>query len=164
MIRSGDPWAGLDDFHRTALDFMAEVHEQESQSRWREVHRSLAHEAALIETVKSQLAAAAGSPPETTDDAGDGEALASAGRAVCDALGIEVRAPQAGGDRNPEVQGDPLTELARASGFQVRPVSLREGWWRRRGEPLLGQLLDEGRLSRGLAPREAIRVPAPIGL
>ena len=28
MIRSGDPWAGLDDFHRTILDFIAGIHEQ----------------------------------------------------------------------------------------------------------------------------------------
>ena len=80
-------------------------------------------------------------------------------RAVCDAIGIEVRAPQAGADREPEAEGDPLTELARASGFQVRPVSLREGWWRHRGEPMLGQLLDEGRPPVALLPagRSAFR-------
>ena len=35
----------------------------------------------------------------------------------------------------------PLGDLARASGFHVRPVTLADDWWRRRGgEPLLGQL------------------------
>ena len=30
MIRSGDPWAGLDDFHRTALDFITGIYEREA--------------------------------------------------------------------------------------------------------------------------------------
>ena len=35
---------------------------------------------------------------------------------------------------------DPLGDLARASGFHVRPVTLAPDWWRRRGgEPLLGR-------------------------
>jgi NHLM bacteriocin system ABC transporter peptidase/ATP-binding protein/NHLM bacteriocin system ABC transporter ATP-binding protein len=145
MIRSGDPWAGLDDFHRTALDFIAGIDEQEAIVRWMEVRRSLAHEAALIESVSAQLAAAAaGAPPVATVDAEGGGPLASACRAVCDVLGIEVRAPRAAGDQDREVPYDHLGELARFSGFHVRPVALREGWWRRRGEPLLGQLVDDG--------------------
>src|SRR5262249_13724799 len=44
-----------------------------------------------------------------------------------------------------ESSKDPLGDLARASGLHVRPVSLRAGWWRQgAGEPLLGQLADEG--------------------
>ncbi len=45
---------------------------------------------------------------------------------------------------------DPLGDLARASGFHVRPVTLPEGWWRRHGgEPLLGRLTDAGQCPRG---------------
>jgi ATP-binding cassette subfamily C protein len=43
--------------------------------------------------------------------------------------------------------------LARASGFHLRPVTLPEGWWRRRGgEPLLGQLSDDDRCPVALLP------------
>ncbi len=93
MIRSGDPWAGLDDFHRTALDFLAGIYEQEARGRWLEVRRSLAHEAALIQSITVQLAEAAGAPRVASPDAGDAGTLASACRAVCDVLGIEARAP-----------------------------------------------------------------------
>ena len=144
MIRSGDPWAGLDDFHRTALDFIAGIYEQEARDRWMEIRQSIAHEAALIESVSAQLAAAAGAPPVATVDAGEGGALASACRAVCEVLGIEVRDPQAAADQDPDAPYDHLGELARSSGFHVRPVTLREGWWRRRGEPMLGRLAGDG--------------------
>ncbi len=39
MIQSGDPWAGLDDFHRTALDLLAGIQEQEARGRWLEVRQ-----------------------------------------------------------------------------------------------------------------------------
>ena len=44
MIRSGDPWAGLDDFHRTMLDYIAEVEEQQARTGWADFRRSLDHE------------------------------------------------------------------------------------------------------------------------
>src|SRR5262249_5243427 len=40
----------------------------------------------------------------------------------------------------PSSSGEELGAVARASGFHTRPVTLREGWWRRGGEPLLGML------------------------
>jgi NHLM bacteriocin system ABC transporter peptidase/ATP-binding protein/NHLM bacteriocin system ABC transporter ATP-binding protein len=152
-IRSGDPWAGLDDFHRTALDFIAAIYEQEARVRWMDIRRSLAHEAALIESVSANLAAAAGTPRVSAADADDdGGALASACRAVCEVLGIEVRPPQAAGGQDQDAPFDPLGELARSSGFHIRPVTLREGWWRRRGEPILGRLADDGHSPVALLP------------
>ena len=59
-------------------------------------------------------------------------------------MGIEIRAPHRIGDEAPNASRDPLGDLARASGFQVRPVTLADDWWRRRGgDPLLGLLKDE---------------------
>jgi NHLM bacteriocin system ABC transporter peptidase/ATP-binding protein/NHLM bacteriocin system ABC transporter ATP-binding protein len=152
MVRTGDPWAGLDDFHRTILDYIAGVHEQEARGSWAELQRASARETALLERVSNRLAAAANEKSLPVDDA-DGEALLAACRIVGDALGIEVRAPQASGHADPDVPGDPLGELARASGFHTRPVELGGDWWRRRGgEPLLGRLADRGNAPVALLP------------
>ena len=67
MIRTSDPWAGLDDFHRTMLDFISGIEDERIASGWAEFQRSIAHEKALVESVTSQLAAAA---TETADLAG----------------------------------------------------------------------------------------------
>jgi NHLM bacteriocin system ABC transporter peptidase/ATP-binding protein/NHLM bacteriocin system ABC transporter ATP-binding protein len=139
MIRSGDPWAGLDVFHRAVLDYIAGQQESEASSRWTEVVRSTTHEAAVIASVSAQLAAAAGVDTEVPSEAGGGPLL-DACRAVGEALGIDVRSPRSSAGREPPSSGDELGAVARASGFHTRAVTLREGWWRRGGEPLLGML------------------------
>ena len=139
MIRMGDPWAGIDEFHRTALDFMAEVEEQENVARWSEFQRSIAHEAALIESLSSRLAATANTTADWVVDPSD-DALLKACRAVGQYMCIEVRPPHKIGNETPDAPTDPLGDLARAGGFQVRPVTLADGWWRRRGgDALLGR-------------------------
>jgi NHLM bacteriocin system ABC transporter peptidase/ATP-binding protein/NHLM bacteriocin system ABC transporter ATP-binding protein len=153
MIRMGDPWAALDDFHRAALDFVAEIDHQANLVRFSEFERSIAHEAALFETVSARLAAAANTTADTLVEPSD-DALMRACRAVGNYMGIEVRAPHLIGDDAPNASRDPLGDLARASGFQVRPVTLADAWWRRRGgDPLLGQL-------QGEAPEPVALVPA----
>ena len=119
MIRMGDPWAGLDDFHRAMLDFIAEVDEHEGIARGLEGERSIAREAALFQSVSSRLAAAVerGIGP-AVDPSGD--ALLTACRAVGQYMGIDVRASQQGRGRRPRaLPSDPLGDLARAGGFQV---------------------------------------------
>ena len=74
MIRTGDPWAGLDDFHRAILDFIAVLDDQETQTRWVEFQRSIAHETALVQSVSSRLAAAANTAFLSAVDPG-GDAL-----------------------------------------------------------------------------------------
>ncbi len=97
MIRTGDPWAGLDDFHRAILDFIAVLDEQETQTRWVEFERSIAHETALVQSASSRLAAAANTASLSAVDPG-GDALVTACRAVGQDMGIEVRARQSSGD------------------------------------------------------------------
>jgi len=152
LIRMGDPWASLDVFHRAILDFTSEIHEQETSARRLELERSIAHEAALFESVSSGLAAAAN---KTTDRvvAADGNALLTACRAVGQYMGIEVRPAPTFGQAGLDDSSDPLGDLARSSGFQLRPVALDQEWWRRRGgDPLLGHLQDEGPAPVALVP------------
>jgi NHLM bacteriocin system ABC transporter peptidase/ATP-binding protein/NHLM bacteriocin system ABC transporter ATP-binding protein len=152
MIRAGDPWAGLDEFHRAALDFMAEIEEQENVARLSEFQRSNAHDAAVIESVSSRLAAAANTTADSIVDPTD-DALLAACRAVGQYMGIEVRPPHRIGNENPDATSDPLGDLARAGGFQVRPVTLADGWWRRRGgDALLGRKSGEKHEPVALVP------------
>src|SRR5205823_5169268 len=115
---------------------------------------SIAQEAALVASVAAQLATAAGETAVPTANP-EGDALVAACRGVGEALGIEVHPPRTGGDCDPGAPCDPLGDLARASGFHARPVTLPEGWWRRGGgEPLLGQLADDGRTPVALLPAQ----------
>jgi NHLM bacteriocin system ABC transporter peptidase/ATP-binding protein/NHLM bacteriocin system ABC transporter ATP-binding protein len=152
MIKKGDPWAGLDDFHRAILDYTAEFAEQETIAHWMDLERSIAHQAALVESVSSRLAAVANTSAETAVDPG-GDALLTACRAIGQFLGIEVRPAHPSGHGMPDRSSDRLGDLARASGFHVRPVVLDRGWWRRQGgDPLLGRLSDDGQAPVALMP------------
>ncbi len=152
MIRSSDPWAGLDEFHRTMLDYISGVEDEQSQSGWAEFQRSIEHENALVESVTSELAAVATDSSISPIDPG-GDALVTACRTLGQTLGIEVRAPRTLGTDGGGPSSDPLGDLARASGFHVRPVTLPPDWWRQSGsEPLLGRLGDSGRVPVALIP------------
>ena len=135
----GDPWAGLDDFHRAALDYVAEIEREENVTRSGEFERSIAREAALFESVSSRLAATAATSADLIAEPTD-DPLMRACRLVGHFMGIEVRAPHRIGDESSSASRDPLGDLARASGFQVRPVTLADNWWCRGGDPLFGQL------------------------
>ncbi|MGO9468605.1 MAG: NHLP family bacteriocin export ABC transporter peptidase/permease/ATPase subunit [Isosphaeraceae bacterium] len=144
MIGSGDPWAGLDDFHRTVLDFVAGIHERETEAWWAELQQSIVRQAVLVQSVPARLAAAADASSLPAIDPGD-NALWTAASAVGRVLGIEVRSPPPAGERGSCAPPDALGDLARASGFHVRPVTLDEAWWRRTGgEPMLGRLSGDG--------------------
>ena len=158
MIRSSDPWAGLDEFHRTMLDYISGFEDEQSRTGWAEFRRSIEHENALVESVTSELAAVATDSAISPIDPG-GDALVTACRTLGQALGIEVRATRTGGLDGMGPSSDPLGDLARASGFHVRPVMLPPDWWRQGGsEPLLGRLADSGGVPVALVPAKG-RVP-----
>src|SRR5262249_44543924 len=123
---------------------------REASSRWSEVVRSAIHEAGGIESVATDLAEAAGAAADVASGPGEGELLVAC-RAVGESLGIEVRAPRPSADPAISASGDDLAAPARAAGFPTRPVTLREGWWRRRGEALLGHFADAERRRRPVA-------------
>ena len=68
-----------------------------------------------------------------------GDLLAAACRAVGKAQGIEVKSPRLDGEM------DPLSAIARVSGFRTRRVKLTAGWWSERGVAMLGRRADDGR-------------------
>ena len=64
-------------------------------------------------------------------------------RIVGDRLGITIR-PAAAEDL---LRADPLTAIARVSKIRFRRVGLADGWWRREGEPLVGELIGGGHVA-----------------
>lgn len=70
------------------------------------------------------------------------DALLHACRLVGEALGIEIRASSA--MRQGRTVRDPISDIAFASRVQVRPVRLRNDWWRRDNGPLLAFVEGDG--------------------
>ncbi len=130
-------WRGLEAFHRA----IASCIELERQRR---IERSKRRVGARSEEDRSTLAAAyteLGSvlhphQPRLGGDLEGGSALVSACRLVGRHLGIDVHEPLSGPDD--ERHTSPLEEIAWQSGFAFRRVTLRDGWFRRDGGPLLG--------------------------
>ncbi|QEH36011.1 Lactococcin-G-processing and transport ATP-binding protein LagD [Aquisphaera giovannonii] len=144
MIQSGDPWQGLMDFHRAALDHLAWLQDAEVSRRWGELHAATTGDRTLVGRISAALAAAANEadllPPVEEDP------LLAACRVVGGELGIEVHAPRKATDDDRPGGGTTLEEIARSSGFHARQVVLPRGWTGRGGEPLLASLDDaEGR-------------------
>ena len=82
---------------------------------------------------------------------GQQDELLDACRIVGDRVGIRIQPPA------PEhlARTDPLTAIARASKVRFRRVGLSADWWRREGEPLVGELVDGGHVA--LLPRRRRR-------
>ncbi len=154
IIESGDPWVGLDSFHRTILDYVAAVQAREEQGRRDELARSIARERALFESVKVQLAVAANRGELTAAGPLD-DALVSACRMVGEVAGFEVRAPRPARSAAPAESRDRLGELARAVGnSSARGHAQRTdgGAGRRRAAPLPFQR--QRQVTRGRAAGE----------
>ncbi|WP_165226954.1 NHLP family bacteriocin export ABC transporter peptidase/permease/ATPase subunit [Aquisphaera insulae] len=150
MIRSGDPWRGLMDFHRAALDDLDRVQDRETTRRWAELEEAVIGDRSLVGRISVELAAAANESDDLLPPAEE-EALLAACRVVGGELGIEVRAPRRVIDDDGPAGATSLEEIARASGFHARQVVLPSGWTGIGGEPLLARLKDEGAEPRPVA-------------
>ncbi|APW62511.1 NHLP family bacteriocin export ABC transporter peptidase/permease/ATPase subunit [Paludisphaera borealis] len=152
MVRTGDPWAGLMDFHRAVLDDFARIEHREAERSQAELTGAVAAESALTRRFSIQLAAVANNAAGVRAEPG-ADPLLAACQAVGRELGVDVRAPRRRSDDEPDDGGHPLAELARASGFLIRPVTLPPGWHDRTpGGPLLAEF-DDGE------PRPVALVP-----
>ena len=145
MVHSGDPWAGLMDFHRAVLDQIGWVQEVEARQRWAELQLAMDGEHAMVSEFSSRLAAVA-NETELPVERAAGDALLAACRAIGRELGVEVRPPRKSSDQLESSEEDSLGEnRRRASGLHVREVTLPHDWADRgSGEPLLAGLADEG--------------------
>jgi NHLM bacteriocin system ABC transporter peptidase/ATP-binding protein/NHLM bacteriocin system ABC transporter ATP-binding protein len=140
MVGSGDPWAGLVDFHRAALDHLAMIQEREARKHWGDLQSAVTEERSLVGSSSHKLAAVANEitvPLARTP----GDALLAACRAIGGELGIEVRPPRISAEDDRQAGSETLDEIARASGFHVRQITLPHDWaYRGSGEPLLAYL------------------------
>jgi NHLM bacteriocin system ABC transporter peptidase/ATP-binding protein/NHLM bacteriocin system ABC transporter ATP-binding protein len=143
MVRSGDPWAGLMDFHRAVLDQIGWATEREASLRQTEFQSAIDGERAMVDEFSSRLAAVANQTESPTLRA-DGDALLAACRAIGRELRVEVRPPRKSTEDESVSDGERLVEIARASGLHLRQVNLPHDWPNEgSGEPMLGALADE---------------------
>jgi NHLM bacteriocin system ABC transporter peptidase/ATP-binding protein/NHLM bacteriocin system ABC transporter ATP-binding protein len=151
MVRTGDPWAGLMDFHRAVLDDVARIEHREVERGRADLAGAVAADAALTRKFSMQLAAVAN---DEADDrpAPDADPLLAACQAVGRVLGLNVRAPRRRSDDEPIDAGHSLLDLARSSGFLVRQVTLPPGWHEHgSGSPLLAEYHDDDHKPRPVA-------------
>ena len=151
MVRLGDPWAGLKDFHRAVLDDIGRTQEREARQRWDELRRAAAGDRALVSGFSIKLAAVANQTIEPISRTA-GDALLAACRAVGREKGIDVRQPRKSTDDG-QTGEETLEDIARSSGFHIRQVTLPRGWaFHQGGEPLLALLADEDNRPVALLP------------
>ena len=140
MVRSGDPWAGLMDFHRALLDEIGRIQDREARRRWAELQDAVAGEQELVRGLSERLAAVANEGTLAIPQAmPSGDHLLAACRAVGRELGLEIRPPRKRSDDAED--GVSLGEIARANGIHVRQVTLPHDWSKERGEPAPGPAL-----------------------
>jgi len=120
-------------------------------------------EAAQIEAAEAQVASATETAVDALASVFDWQRFLSsrlvdrqdelldACRIVGDRAGITIHEPAA----EDLARTDPLTAIARASKVRFRRVGLSTDWWRREGEPLVGELVDGGHVA--LLPRRRRR-------
>ena len=152
MVRTGDPWAGLKDFHRAVLDDIGRTQERDARQRWEELRRAADGDRALVSGFSIKLAAVANQTAAPISRTA-GDALLAACRTVGQEKGIEVRQPRKSTDDDGEAGGETLEDIARSSGFHIRQVTLEPGWASQQGgEPLLARLADEDNRPVALLP------------
>jgi NHLM bacteriocin system ABC transporter peptidase/ATP-binding protein/NHLM bacteriocin system ABC transporter ATP-binding protein len=140
LIENGDPWAGLRRFHRAVLDLTARAARLESEAAEARRRESRSRDGSRFAGSLAWLSGLARGRDRDRAAllAGDGPLLAAC-REVGAASGIAVVSTELDGS------GDPLTLIARRSGFRTRRVRLGLEWWSRDAGPMLGSFRDDGR-------------------
>lgn len=134
MVRSGDPWEGLREFHRAALDDLSRTQEREVRQRWTELKTAVNGRQALVQALSLRLSAVANETSASlVRPSDDGSKLLMACRAAGLELGIDVHPPRRTTDLGSRVEDATIEEIARASGFHVRQVALPHDWTTRGG-------------------------------
>jgi ABC-type bacteriocin/lantibiotic exporter with double-glycine peptidase domain len=132
--------AGLRCFNQAALDSLASALALDAADELTRFRLRADREAEAGAEQRSAFAAILGNRTEA-HAAADADPLMPVFRVVADHLGVRARRPIR--VRRVDVDAVPtLDELARASGFRLRPVQLQEAWWREDNGPLFAQLDD----------------------
>jgi hypothetical protein len=161
ILRTGDPWEGLKNFHRAVLDAAGRAQDAEARQRWYELKRAAAEDRASVQGFSMRLAAIANQVPEPAARRA-GDALLEACRAMGQAKGIEVREPRQASDDEQD-GAHALEQIARSSGFYARRIALPGDWaLASSAEPLLAHRADPEARPVALLPasnRGALKAP-----
>ncbi|MBB6673764.1 NHLP bacteriocin export ABC transporter permease/ATPase subunit [Cohnella nanjingensis] len=142
--------AALSAYHRLIAERLRQVHPFEEQFERERLKLKTEQDHAVMERAIRRLASVTGgSSVKTGAEPISGDALHAAASLVGEAMGIAVKPVPAHRMRRSR---DPVSEIAKASGFRSRQVVLRDRWWKTDNGPLLA-FLEEGDHPVALLPR-----------
>ncbi|NBD25154.1 NHLP bacteriocin export ABC transporter permease/ATPase subunit [Paenibacillus glycinis] len=143
---------GLSDYHRGIADCLRRMYRFEERFERERLKLKTEQDHAVMERALRRLASITGGPTAgTAADARTGDDLYVAARRVGEAAGLNVLPAKAARLRKSR---DPVSEIAKASGFRSRQVMLKDDWWRTDNGPLLA-FLEEGGHPVALVPSGA---------
>lgn len=143
---------GLSAFHAHAAHCLHQAEQFRERFEHERLRLRAEQDRLVMDRALKRLAAVTGSPEAGAGASGEPhseDGLYAAARLVGDACGIQVKPIRAGQLR---LSRDPVSEIAKASGFRSRQVMLRDDWWRRDNGPLLA-FIEEGGQPVALLPQ-----------
>lgn len=146
-----DPsWQGLSAYHQHIATSLRERDRFETRFERERLKLKTEQDRAVMERAIRRLAAVTGGPgTKRAADPLSGDALYEAARRVGEAVGLTVKPAPVSRLRKSR---DPVSELAKGSGFRSRQVVLRDDWWQADNGPLLA-FTEEGGHPVALLPQ-----------
>lgn len=146
-----DPsWQGLADYHQLIAAGLRERDRFEARFERERLRLKTEQDRAVMERAIRRLAAVTGGPGKKRAAAPQsGDALYEAARRVGEAMGLTVEPVPVSRLLKSR---DPVSELAKGSGFRSRQVVLRDDWWKADNGPLLA-FTEEGGHPVALLPQ-----------
>lgn len=131
-------WAGLDNFHRLALDAIVSNQAQERSTEWERLRQKAESERLIMQNALLHLGSALSEGITFIRSLQAGHnAIWAAAQLVADAQEITLIAPPTAATEG--LAGfELLDKIAQASRMRTREVTLRDTWWQRDNGPLLG--------------------------
>jgi NHLM bacteriocin system ABC transporter ATP-binding protein len=146
-----DPsWQGLSDYHRLIADSLREWYQFEERFERERLKLKTEQDHSVMERAIRRLAAVTGGASTIREaDPQSGDALYVAARHVGEAMGLTVKPAPVSRLRKSR---DPVSEIAKGSGFRSRQVVLKDDWWKADNGPLLA-FTEEGGHPVALLPQ-----------
>jgi NHLM bacteriocin system ABC transporter ATP-binding protein len=141
---------GLSEYHKCVANRLRQMYQIEERFERERLKLKTEQDHAVMERAIRRLASVTGgSGAKTTTDPLSGDALYLAARHVGEAIVLEVKPVPVS---RMQKSRDPVSEIAKASGFRSRQVVLKDDWWKTDNGPLLA-FIEEGGHPVALLPQ-----------
>ena len=136
-------WEGLEWFHRTLLDYIVLLRHLASDVERERLRQKEESEARILQSSFSMITSVMDKDkPQTISTDGEGDNLFALFKIIGDFLGVEINSDTVSSIQS--LSKNPLADIARASGLQVRRVALKENWHLHDIGPLLAYKVESG--------------------